>query len=894
MTTIGYATLQIVPSLRGVSAAIDKQLAAETNMGKTAGQKLGTNIAAGVGASSVGAKIGKDLENEVGKSGRRAGLTFSQEFRTPAERAGAAAGLVIGKSLGAGIKLGIAGAASVAAAGIAGIGYTLTKGFERLQSIDTATFKLKALGHSGEETKQIMDNALASVKGTAFSLADAATSAASAVAAGIKPGQDLTKYLGEVGDAAAVAGTNFGDMAHIFDKIQTSNKAYTDDLNQLADRGLPIFTWLQKEYGVTADQLTKMVEKGEVDSAHFKDAIDKNIGGAAQKMGQSFDGAVQNLEASTARLGANFITALLGGDPGGDALAGPTQAIGNLTTKFDDIGVWVTAHRDEIHGFFIDIKNVAIEVGGAIKDIGTWLIDNKGAAETLAAVFVGWKVIGALTTAATAAKSIATALGLIEPAAATASAAIGTGSGLAATGLIGGVFALAGALGVDLGFTIFDKMQKGARDAQAAMDAANQQLHEQFPGQPVTPTGVPAQTGSTPPNNPLNPNNIYRHATGGVLSGPGSGISDSILLRASNGEFIVNADATRKNLPLLEIINSGKMPGYATGGAVNPDVSAAEQLVGHPYSQGTRFDCSGTVARIINAALGQGGGLMTTKTARSWLAARGFVDGLGGPGQISVGWYDHGGGPNDGHMAMTLSDGRHAESGGSHNAFLIGAGASGADSAQFDHHMHLALAAAISKGPAAPANSAAVSGQGAPTSGSSGGSGVGGGGPLPSSISGLSSFGLAGLGSGVGTTGAGSDLSKFGNAAASAVSGQVSSALGVFGVGDNPPFLQAASQLLSGIKVGGHAGPGKSDGSLFDGSNIFGQGRAGSSALPLSASSTGTGTPPPDGTPASGHGSDQAPGPVFNTTISAFDTTDALRLWDSKRNQMVAAKLSTY
>jgi hypothetical protein len=190
----------------------------------------------------------------------------------------------------------------------------------------------------------------------------------------------------------------------------------------------------------------------------------------------------------------------------------------------------------------------------------------------------------------------------------------------------------------------------------------------------------------------------------------------------------------------------------------------------------------------------------------------------------------------------------------------------------------------------------AVSGQGSqtaaasPATGSSSGAGV----SLPSSISGLSSFGLASLGAGVGTTGTGSDLSKFGNAAATAVSGQVSSALGVFGIGDNPPFLQAASQLLSGIKVGGHAGPGKSDGSLFDGSNLFGQGRAGSSAAPIAATSTATGTPPPDGTPASGSGSGRPPGPVVNYNIRTATVEDAFLQARRKENERMAAKVSVY
>lgn len=60
---------------------------------------------------------------------------------------------------------------------------------------------------------------------------------------------------------------------------------------------------------------------------------------------------------------------------------------------------------------------------------------------------------------------------------------------------------------------------------------------------------------------------------GGMIRGPGSGISDSIMARfagggmikVSNGEFITNAAATRRNRPLLEMINSGNMPGFGAG-----------------------------------------------------------------------------------------------------------------------------------------------------------------------------------------------------------------------------------------------------------------------------------------------------------------------------------------
>ena len=55
-------------------------------------------------------------------------------------------------------------------------------------------------------------------------------------------------------------------------------------------------------------------------------------------------------------------------------------------------------------------------------------------------------------------------------------------------------------------------------------------------------------------------------ADGGIVNGPGTGRSDSIPARLSNGEFVVNAQATRQNRAMLEAINSGK--GFQNGGIV--------------------------------------------------------------------------------------------------------------------------------------------------------------------------------------------------------------------------------------------------------------------------------------------------------------------------------------
>ena len=57
-------------------------------------------------------------------------------------------------------------------------------------------------------------------------------------------------------------------------------------------------------------------------------------------------------------------------------------------------------------------------------------------------------------------------------------------------------------------------------------------------------------------------------ATGGYVSGVGTGTSDSIMARLSDGEFVVNAAATKRNRALLEAINSNERVSVAGGGSV--------------------------------------------------------------------------------------------------------------------------------------------------------------------------------------------------------------------------------------------------------------------------------------------------------------------------------------
>lgn len=76
----------------------------------------------------------------------------------------------------------------------------------------------------------------------------------------------------------------------------------------------------------------------------------------------------------------------------------------------------------------------------------------------------------------------------------------------------------------------------------------------QIPIHIIEKQGLPAKDGG-----------YFGYADGGPVRGPGGSRTDSIPARISRGEYVVNAASTRKNLPLLDAINSGKGVGGMMG-----------------------------------------------------------------------------------------------------------------------------------------------------------------------------------------------------------------------------------------------------------------------------------------------------------------------------------------
>lgn len=99
-----------------------------------------------------------------------------------------------------------------------------------------------------------------------------------------------------------------------------------------------------------------------------------------------------------------------------------------------------------------------------------------------------------------------------------------------------------------------------------SVEALRAKFQEYLQNNPIV---VPVQAGGADPKLPDAPG----FASGGSVSGPGTGTSDSILSWLSNGEFVLKAAAVRRyGLGFLHRLNNMQLPAFASGGLVTPSV----------------------------------------------------------------------------------------------------------------------------------------------------------------------------------------------------------------------------------------------------------------------------------------------------------------------------------
>lgn len=175
--------------------------------------------------------------------------------------------------------LGKLGGIAVGLAGINSVAGTLQAGFEKVTSIEDTTASLEVLMGSAEDAQNVMQQLEESNQNTPYSFDAWAGAGKNLIAFGVEADKTagIVTALGEAASASGKGEEALNSMSDAFGKAAASGKISMDTINSLSQGGVQGLTILANEFGVTTEEMQKMISSGQVSAEEGIDALTKGI-----------------------------------------------------------------------------------------------------------------------------------------------------------------------------------------------------------------------------------------------------------------------------------------------------------------------------------------------------------------------------------------------------------------------------------------------------------------------------------------------------------------------------------------------------------------------------------------------------------------------------------------
>ncbi len=187
---------------------------------------------------------------------------FSKALNNLRKRAGSAAAKM--RSLGGSLTLRVTAPLGV----LAGLALRSSANLETLQT------SFESMLGSAKKARELTKQLVEFTARTPFQLEGVGKAAKQLLAFGVTT-EELLPTMLFLGDIAAGSGGSISEMAAIFGKVKAKGRAFTEELLQLSDRGIPIIDVLAKRFGVTKEAIFDAASKGKISFEILEDAMKK-------------------------------------------------------------------------------------------------------------------------------------------------------------------------------------------------------------------------------------------------------------------------------------------------------------------------------------------------------------------------------------------------------------------------------------------------------------------------------------------------------------------------------------------------------------------------------------------------------------------------------------------
>lgn len=156
--------------------------------------------------------------------------------------------------------------------------------------MEVLMIQLKGFTGSAEEAQVAFDEFLRIAASTPFNVKQVAEGARTMMGFGLST-SEATQRVEQLAIVASATGGDLNHMSRNLGQIQANQRAYTRDLMQFANQGIPIYQMLADVLGVTTQQVRKLAEDGAIGFSEVSAALDKMTekGSAFRKIAEEMD-----------------------------------------------------------------------------------------------------------------------------------------------------------------------------------------------------------------------------------------------------------------------------------------------------------------------------------------------------------------------------------------------------------------------------------------------------------------------------------------------------------------------------------------------------------------------------------------------------------------------------
>lgn len=249
--------------------------------------------------------------------------------------------------------------AGIAATAVGGL--TAALGWKRLISVDTARGQLEGLGYSAQDVERISGQLAKALEGGMMTMGEATAAAANGMAAGVKEGKELTKYI-KLLDSAVVGGTGtFDEMNQIFAQTADLGHLTANNFDMMAMRMPGFSSAMQKHMGASGDAFRDMLNSGEITLDDFLNLMDDFAGDMAGSYAKTWSGMVQNTLAYIGILGETLLEGVF--QTSKEEIASFIEVLSS-----DEMMDWANRTGEAIHNSFSTVIDI-------IRDVKSWYDD---------------------------------------------------------------------------------------------------------------------------------------------------------------------------------------------------------------------------------------------------------------------------------------------------------------------------------------------------------------------------------------------------------------------------------------------------------------------------------------------------------------------------------------